>query len=279
MPQFTRTWWGRKFISVLEGFTDPGRLGRGRAYANNGRIVSYEIDRGAIRAKVRGSINPYFGVYNEPIYATSAKLTPIAASDWQKVIADLSSRAGFIAKLLLNEMPDTIDHAFAPHGIHLLPHDDRDFTTTCSCPDWSRPCKHVAGLCYLLASLLDQDPFLLFELRGLSREQLRTELTHSPLGQILASELSQRPAPLVPTSSYFTRPRWEEATDEVTLKEFWTGAKRLPTLAEPGVGPTVPALLIKKGGDYPAFWPKDASFVETAEDLYERVRAKSPGIK
>ena len=41
----------------------------------------------------------------------------------------------------------------------------------------------------------------------------------------------------------------------------------------------VPALLVKKQGDYPPFWHKDNSFVEAMEELYERVRTKSPEMK
>jgi hypothetical protein len=34
MAQFSRTWWGQRFIEALEQFTDPARLGRGRAFAD-----------------------------------------------------------------------------------------------------------------------------------------------------------------------------------------------------------------------------------------------------
>ncbi|MGH7861828.1 MAG: SWIM zinc finger family protein [Candidatus Dormibacteraceae bacterium] len=176
-------------------------------------------------------------------------------------------------------MPDTIEDAFSGRGVSLLPGGKRDFTTTCSCPDWGDPCKHVAGLCYLLASELDRDPFLLFELRGLSREQLHIELVRSPLGQILASELTPREVPLAPVNSYYTRPTKAPAGAAASLKEFWTGPKRLPLPVESSLGPSVPALTIKKQGDYPAFWKKDASFVEVMEAFYERIRTKSPELR
>ena len=201
MAGFSRTWWGRRFIEALEEFTDADRLARGRSYASGGRILSYEIKGGTVQAKVRGSINPYFGVYVEPTYTTTVTMKPIARADWTKVIADLSSKAGFVAKLLLNEMPDTIEAAFSLHGVELLPHRKKDFTTSCSCPDYYNPCKHIAGVCYLLSSVLDRDPFLMFELRGLSRDDLRAELVQSPLGEILASELTARDVPIQPATS------------------------------------------------------------------------------
>jgi uncharacterized Zn finger protein len=279
MPQFSRTWWGQRFIEALEQFTDAGRLGRGRSYASNGRILSYQIEKGAVRAKVRGSINPYFGVYKEPTYSTTVKMAPIASADWTRVIADLSSKAGFIAKLLLNEIPNNVEDVFSRYGVHLLPHGPADFTTSCSCPDYANPCKHVAGLCYVVAAALDQDPFLAFELRGLARDQLRTELARSPLGQILVAELTERELPIVPATSYYTRPTRQAPNPAVSYKEFWTGPRRLPPLVDANSAPTVPALLIKKQGDYPPFWPKDASFIDVMEQIYERIRTKSNQLK
>ena len=176
MTQFSRTWWGQRFIEALERFTDAGRLGRGRSYAHNGRILDYKVTNGTVTARVKGSINPYFGVYKEPIYKTSITIKAITAADWTRVIRHIASRADLVTKLLMNEMPDTIEDAFSGLGLHMLPYSQSEFTTSCSCPDYVNPCKHIAGVYYLLASALDDDPFLMFELRGLSRDNLRTEL-------------------------------------------------------------------------------------------------------
>jgi uncharacterized Zn finger protein len=274
---FSRTWWGQRFLEALERVMDAGRLGRGRTYARTGRVLSYRLEGSTVTARVRGNINPYFGVYKEPVYTTTVSMKPILLTEWGRVVADLSTRASFVARLLMNEMPDTIDDLFAELGVHLLPHDRRDLITDCSCPDWSNPCKHIAGVYYLLASDLDSDPFLLFELRGLSRENLRHQLEQSPLGRILSAELGPRQVAVEPAASYFTRPAGQPA-EPLSYKAFWEGAKRLPPL-EPASAPTVPALLIRKGGDYPSFWKKDASFISTMEQLYERVRARSPQMK
>jgi uncharacterized Zn finger protein len=276
MSAFSHTWWGERFIAALEEFTDSGRLSRGRTYARNGKVTKYELKGSTVEARVRGSINPYFGVYKEPLYRTTISFTPIKAQDWQRVLADLTARASFVTRLLLNEMPDSIDDAFGRLGVSLLPHDQRDITTDCSCPDWYNPCKHIAGVYYLLAADLDRDPFVLFELRGLPRQQLRWQLAESRLGRILAAEMEPRLARIEPAASYYSRPEGDPDAAP-SYREFWTG-KRLPPL-RPAPPPAVAALLVKKAGDYPAFWPKDASFLATMEGLYERVRAKSPELK
>lgn len=275
MAEFSRTWWGQRFIAALEQFTDPGRLGRGRSYAHNGKILAYMLAGGTVRATVRGSTNPYYGVYTEPRYKTTITLKPIAAADWAKVIARIGSRADLVTRLLLSEMPETIEEAFSDLNLHLLPHNKREFATTCSCPDYENPCKHIAGVYYRLAADLDRNPFVMFELRGLSRDDLHAQLTQSPLGKVLASALTADDVAVQPVESYRTHPATELATAEAAYKEFWTGARRLPAPPAPPAHAPVPALLVKKQGDYPPFWPKDASFIAVMEELYERVRTKN----
>ena len=278
MAQFGRTWWGQRFLHALEEFTGEARLARGRAYANNGRIVDSGIEHGTVKAKVRGSINAYFGVYEEPIYDTRIKITQIEPADWSRVIARIAGRADLITRLLQQEMPDLIEEAFTAERLHLLPHSKGDFKTTCSCPDYENPCKHIAGVYYLLARDLDRDPFVLFSMRGLPRKSLHAELVKSPLGKVLASALTLEAVEPELSDSLHTRPIKRAAGSTASHRAFWAGARRLPP-AEPVPQVRVPALVVKKQGDYPPFWPKDGSFIETMEELYERVRTKSPQMK
>jgi uncharacterized Zn finger protein len=275
MAQFSRTWWGQRFITALEKLMDSGRLSRGRSYARNGKVLNFEIKGGLITAKVRGSVNPYFGVYKEPLYTTTIDFKSISPANWSAAIAYVASKASLISRLMLNEIPDNIDDAFAKLDLHLLPSRKDDFKTKCSCPDWSNPCKHIAGVYYLLAAQLDQDPFLLFELRGLSRESLQKELAKSPLGQALSAELTLEKAAPEPDLSYFTQPTVQKSVTVASLKDFWHGTKRLPQTIEVPIPGSVPAILVKKQGDFPPFWDKDSSFVETMEELYGRVRTKN----
>ncbi|MGX2041816.1 hypothetical protein ACWJKU_17055 [Methylocaldum sp. MU1018] len=56
--------------------------------------------------------------------------------------------------------------------------------------------------------------------------------------------------------------------------DFWRLKKRLPEQIEPAIPPAVPALLIKKGDDFPEFWTKDNSFIEAMEACYEAIRKR-----
>jgi uncharacterized Zn finger protein len=272
MSKHAKTWWGQRFIEALEDFTDSGRLQRGRSYSTDNRIKQWLLKEGKVEAKLRGNINPYFGVYKEPTYKVSVQMTHLSASQWQKIIQKLTQRASFIARLLLNEIPENIENVFAEAGVHLLPNDYRDFKVACNCPDYEVPCKHIAGVCYRLAGQLDQDPFLLFEMRGLPPEKLLQELANSPLGKVLSDAKSSATVELAPVACIYTRPILAELPQEISLKCFWHGQQPLPKEIELRQAATIPALLIKKGGDFPAFWHKQNSFIEVMEDFYVRMR-------
>ncbi|NUN66623.1 hypothetical protein HCU40_18110 [Pseudanabaena biceps] len=278
MTKHSRTWWGQKFISALESFTDSGRLQRGRAYSGDSRILHFDITKGLATATIRGNVNPYFGVYKEPHYETEVKMTAITAKDWTKIIANMSSKASVVTRLLLNEVPENIEDSFTAVGKHLLPYSSKDFHTECSCPDYSNPCKHIAGLCYRLSGELDQDPFLLFEMRGISKEDLQAELIKSPLGKALASELGDRTLEPESVLAYFTKPKTVAIKETPTLKQFWQGQKRLPQSIPLSTPTSVSAIVIKKQGDNPSFWHKDSSFIETMEALYDRVKSKTSSL-
>ena len=277
MAQFSQTWWGKRFIEALETFTESNRLARGRSYARNGKIKSYQIKDGKITAKVRGSVNPYFGVYKEPLYNTQIEIQTISKSDWSKVIATIGSKASWVSKLLMNEVPDNIEEAFRPFKLHLLPH-RKDFSTTCSCPDYSNPCKHIAGVYYLIAAELDQDPFLLFELRGMTRQALQLELEKSPLGSALGESLKSKPLAPQPVDSYYTEPQKISLPQLNSVQDYWLGNKPLPKTVETSSGSSIAAISVKKGGDYPPLWGRDNSFLEVMEEFYERVRTKNKDL-
>ena len=278
MGEFTRTWWGQKFITAIESFTDAARLGRGRSYARGGKILEFAVNKGEIEATIRGSVNPYFGVYKEPRYHTVVKIKPIPQNDWSKIIQSMAKNASFVSKLLLNEVPENIESSFRAVNKNLLPRSESDFQTSCSCPDYSNPCKHIAGLCYRFASELDDDPFLLFELRGLTQEKLHQELAKTPLGRALIAGLKTQELTPIPITSYYTRPQKNQFNSATSLKEFWQGKTIIPPPLSETRETNISGILVKKAGDFPEFWHRDSSFIATMEELYQRVKTKNRDV-
>lgn len=272
MRKTAKTWWGNRFIEALETATDAGRLKRGRTYANSSRIRNLEMNQGTIRAEVHGNKNAYFGVNQEPPYQVMIVVRPLNAEEWRSAITKLSSNASFISRLLLNEIPDNLEEML---DMNLLPRVQTDLQTVCSCPDWGSLCKHVAGVCYQTAAELDRDPLLLFELRGLPREQLFSELAQSPLGQALSDQLDAQSITPAITDSYYTQPELRDMPS-LTPEAFWRGSKPSSTF-QPSQS-AITGILVKKQGDFPAFWQRENSFLEAMEELYDRVKTKNRDV-
>jgi uncharacterized Zn finger protein len=274
MPKLTSTWWGERFLEALEAATDAGRLQRGRAYAGPSRLLEFHIEGAKIRAKVRGNKNPYFGVYKEPKYQLSIQLQAIPAAAWKGIVARLAANAGWLSRLLLGEVPEDIETAFRAAGHALLPYQAKDLTSQCSCPDYAKPCKHVAGTYYHVAELIEQDPFLLFQLRGLSREALHRELVKTPLGQALSAQLKADDQPPMPEPRPQRYPAAPLSPGEpMDLHAFWHGGPLPESPPEPP--PAIPALLLRRAGDRPAFWRRDNSFIEAMSEVYRIVEGKN----
>jgi len=274
MSRLTSTWWGERFLEALEAATDAGRLQRGRSYAGPSRLLEFHIDGAKIRAKVRGNKNPYFGVYKEPKYNLEIQLQAIPPAAWRGIVERLAANAGWLSRLLLGEVPEDIETAFRAAGYTLLPYRAQDLKGHCSCPDYANPCKHIAGTYYHVAQLIEQDPFLLFQLRGLSRDALHRELVKTPLGKALSAQLRADDQPPTPQPRSHRYPPAPMVPGEaVDLHGFWHGGTLPQDLPEPP--PAIPALLLRREGDRPAFWTRDNSFIEAMGEIYRIIEGKN----
>jgi uncharacterized Zn finger protein len=165
-------WWSRRFIDVLESLGMSGRLARGRSYARAGQVLEFELTHGKVTARVQGS--------RPAPYKVRIGVLPLTTAQWARVEESLASRALFRAKLLAGEMPHEIEEAFADCGTPLFPRSAKDLEMSCSCPDWSVPCKHLAAVCYVLAEAFDDDPFGVLAWRGRGRAELLAALRRLP---------------------------------------------------------------------------------------------------
>lgn len=111
---------------------------------------------------------------------------------------------------------------------------------------------------------------------ALPRERLHLALRTTPLGKALAALMAEESTEPIPAESFFIRPAAAISTPD--YHSFWQGKKRLPSEIDPTTPAAVPAILIKKGGDYPAFWDEEASFIEVMQELYLRVRETNKGV-
>lgn len=154
---FGKTWWGKQFVTTVEGLADAGRLSRGRTYARGGQVISMEMRHGLIEGDIQGS-------QVEPFSATVSVAT-LDAFDVDALMDQVRSTPGMLTELASGSVPRAL-------GPRLLPSSASDLDFDCTCPDSGWPCKHAAALTYLAAERIDEDPTRLLRLRGVDLDQL-----------------------------------------------------------------------------------------------------------
>ncbi|MAG35311.1 MAG: hypothetical protein CL878_03555 [Dehalococcoidia bacterium] len=261
---FGTSWWAHRWMEVLERFHLGARLGRGRAYARRGQVREIQIGKGTVAAVVQGS--------SATPYLVTIEVAPLASTDWAKLVQVFTSQAIFAAKLLAGEMPPSIEDAFTAEGLALFPAGPADLATDCSCPDWSNPCKHIAAVYFLLAEEFDRDPFMLFTLRGMSREELVERISKAAAGSVgLQARMAASQGAAEPSAQ--TRPP-EPLPAEAAA--FWQGVEVPDDLDGAVDTPRRAATLPKRLGRFP-FWRGREPFLPALEPIY--AAAASVGLE
>ncbi len=235
---------------MLEGFDLGARLSRGRSYARKGQVLSIDVSEGTIRAKVQGS--------RPSPYEVKIQVAQLPKESWTKVAQAAAAQAVFASKLLAGEIPQEMEDVFRSVGVSLFPERSRDLKTDCSCPDWSNPCKHIAAVYYLLGEEFDRDPFLIFRMRGMSREAFLALL--GPARQSAAPE--EKPLPPEPLPA------------DPTL--FWK-APPLPEFVPVESRPVTEAALPRRLGKFP-FWRGNQHLHEFLDEVYRRAYARAAEV-
>ncbi len=242
----SRTWWGRRWMLMLEGLRLGARLGRGRQYAVAGQVAALTLGEGAVGAVVQGG-SP------EP-YRVSLTFRTLADGDRGDLAAALGAHPAWLGRLLVNDLPVELEALFRNAGVPLFPERRGDWTCQCTCPDWSKPCKHAAAVLFLLGEAVEREPMLLLDLRGINRSDLIPAVRVRP-----ASGGLQPPAPEP------DRPCEPAADAAAFWGDRWTPAETFG----PPPGRTVPAPLLTRLGPMP-FWRGQERFREMLEQVYDR---------
>jgi uncharacterized Zn finger protein len=240
---FGLTWWGQRWIGALEalGALYANRLPRGRTYARRGAVTDQTVGPGLVTARVQGS--------RARPYRVELRLPAFGETTWDAVTVALAGQLRHAAALLDGRMPEDVDEVLAGCGVSLFPRAG-ELATSCSCPDWANPCKHVAAVHYTLAQAFDADPFLLPELRGRGRAAL--------LGGLRAVRAG------VASVEDDDRAVGDEtlALASLSASALWTGGADLSTIAVHPSPLTDPGVVVRRLGPPPGCSPAEAASLE-----------------
>jgi uncharacterized Zn finger protein len=237
-------WWSRRFVDILEGICDGGRLARGRAYARKGQVIDFTVSAGAVTGRVQGSRpKPYTVTIGIDAYDDTA---------WAAISDALASQALYRAALLAGEMPHEIVDVFDGLGLPLFP---SSLDMSCSCPDWGLPCKHLSAVLYVLAEAFDDDPFLVLAWRGRDRSTLLDAVRVAP----------------EPTAPSVDPLAVDDVPLESRLDDFYAPGMSLSRLRERPPRVTVPPELLLRALDAPPIRVRHIPLVDLLRPAYRNL--------
>jgi uncharacterized Zn finger protein len=157
-----KTFWGKSWCTNLERYSDYAtRVPRGRTYVRNGSVLDLQIAKGEVVAMVAGS----------SLYKIKITIAPVAAARWKAICRDCAGAIDSLVELLQGRLAKGIMDRVCREGDGLFPSPE-EIKLSCSCPDWADMCKHVAAALYGVGARLDEEPQLLFVLRGVDENEL-----------------------------------------------------------------------------------------------------------
>jgi len=180
--KIAKTFWGQAWCDHLEGFSDfENRLPRGRTYVRNGSVCHLAIAQGNVEAKVSGS----------EIYNLRIRIKTLKPKTWNAVKGRCAGQIGSLLELLQGNLSDHVMEVVTDRqeGLFPLP---GEIKFDCDCPDWAVMCKHVAAVLYGIGARLDENPELLFTLRGVNHEELIDTDAEAAVGAATRSGKSKR---------------------------------------------------------------------------------------
>jgi uncharacterized Zn finger protein len=161
------TFWGKAWCENLEAYSDyENRLPRGRSYLRNGSVVDLQIEKGMVTARVSGS----------SLYTITVKIKPLTPDLWKSIQKDCAGQIDSLIELLQGKLSAGVMQIVTRRERGLFPM-PKEIDLDCSCPDWADLCKHVAATLYGVGARLDQNPGLLFLLRGVDPTDLISKVS------------------------------------------------------------------------------------------------------
>ena len=218
---FAQTWWGQAWLRALEETAlDSAQLKAGRRLARAGAVGAVSVRPGRITAVVQGR--------DRTAHRADVLLEELPAQQWDRFLDMTVERSGHVAALLDRDMPPHLVEDAAATGIELLP-GMGDLEPECGCGAWDH-CGHTAALCYQVARLLDQDPFVLLLMRGRGERDL--------LDDLQARSATRADTPSGPTAP--SEPEGVDAAESYATGDILPPLPAAPELpAEPGVPPSL----------------------------------------
>lgn len=166
-----RSWLMTRWSEMFQEATPVGAFTTGRADARADRVRRFKVGPGLVVGVVASKQD-----YSTPQpRRVTLELPTYDEVTWERIIAMLHNDMTLVLRMIGGELPAEMDVLVTAAGGDLLPR-LIDMALSCSYDGQGMRCKHTVALAFTLALAAEQDPFVLFALRGQSKAQLLAAL-------------------------------------------------------------------------------------------------------
>ncbi|QYJ03457.1 SWIM zinc finger family protein [Nocardioides panacisoli] len=170
-----RSWWGKAWArAVEEAAYAEGDLRAGRRAARRGDVGGISVGPGTLLAAVREG---------DDAWTVDVTVPLLDEVERRGLVDAVAAESGRVAALLAGDLPHALVEHAEEAGAELLPYGG-EFGATCTCTGFLDPCPHALAVLVQVGWLIDDDPLVLFAVRGLGREALLGELHARSVGDV-----------------------------------------------------------------------------------------------
>ncbi|MDO9557323.1 MAG: hypothetical protein Q7J82_07060 [Coriobacteriia bacterium] len=171
------TWWSDAWCSNLASYADlQNRVARGRKYLRADAVIDLQVATGRIAALVQGSVV-------EP-YRVQIEIQTLDENRCRDIQRYCAERMTGLETLMAGALPQELADLFTDSRTGLFPL-EQELNPCCSCPDVAWVCKHTFAVLYGVGSRLDDNPLLLFQLRGIDVAELISKSVDARVSSLL----------------------------------------------------------------------------------------------
>lgn len=157
------SWWGQKWCQNIDMYSDThSRLERGRVYLRRGTIKEIGFKNNKVYAFVQGS--------DKSPYKVEIEFSKIKSDKYNKILKKLTNKIENINQLCSGSFPEELSEVLTATDSGIFPKLD-EIRFGCSCPDVAIMCKHIAAVLYGIGNLIDNNPLIIFQLRGIDLDE------------------------------------------------------------------------------------------------------------
>lgn len=161
------SWWGKAWVRAVEE----------SAYAESDLVASRVLARGGHVGQIATEPGRFVAAVEDRhgLWTVAGGVPVLDRRDTEALVEAVAAESGRVAALLAGDLPHGLVEHAEEAGVELLPYGG-ELAASCTCEHWTDPCVHALAVLQQLTWLIEADPFVLLQLRGVPREDLLARL-------------------------------------------------------------------------------------------------------